>query len=203
MPQVQFLKSLQSLKRQLLDLKAIKTILTYWILYGGRRALLTSPYLWLSIVFSLLLCPLWWPYSANSAAWADLALSILPNMLGFSMGGMAILLAFSDCIVFRTISESGKPNSFFMSTIANFFHIIFVQVLAIIVSFLDMAFHLLITSAVGFSLLMYSILLVVAIAGQLLHFGRVFNAAGSLLEGSKPRVQIRRCPKRHRLRRTA
>lgn len=97
----------------------------YWSLYGGLGAILTSPYFHFSVILALVVSP----YDG----WADQALEIMPNILGFSLGGYAILLAFSN-ERFLSIISSGT-NSAFLSVSSTFAHFIFVQISTILFAF--------------------------------------------------------------------
>src|SRR5205814_6637527 len=81
-----------------------ETLLKYWRVYGGSRALFRSPAFLLSVLLSTICYPLWW--SANSSA--PLVLSVVPNLLGFSIGAMAVVLAFPTTTVFEIITEGGR-----------------------------------------------------------------------------------------------
>ncbi|WP_245294642.1 hypothetical protein [Rhizobium rhizosphaerae] len=118
--------------------------------------------------------------------WAQTAIDTVPSMLGFSMGGMAIMLAFSNASIFRAITQSGSPTSYFVTVVANFYHFILVQTLAIILALLCMAYPNDGTSVVGFLSFTYAILVGLATAGQLLGTAQIFNASGSLPERDDP-----------------
>src|ERR1035437_3917058 len=61
----------------------------YWASYGGWKALIFSPYLHCAVLISILAYGL-----SDARRWSELAISILPNVLGFSVGGYAILMSF-------------------------------------------------------------------------------------------------------------
>src|SRR5437879_3044809 len=63
----------------------------YWRAYGGLRALLRSPYFHGALLLTALLSPAW-----TSGAWWSNVLQVLPNIVGFSIGGYAIWLGFGD-----------------------------------------------------------------------------------------------------------
>ncbi|WP_241971160.1 hypothetical protein [Actinobacillus lignieresii] len=100
----------------------------YWKSYGGVSALVLSPYLHLAI----LLLPLSY-YQWTHRDWWDLSLAILPNLLGFSLGGFAIFLGLGD-EVFRSIlatKDTNSKSSTYVVVSATFVHFIIVQALAI------------------------------------------------------------------------
>jgi hypothetical protein len=160
-----------------LDNGAAKTFKIYWGLYGGWRALATSPFLYLAVILTALLRPFWSSVAADgSVTWAQVAIDIVPSMLGFSMGGMAIMLAFSDGKFFTAITQKGKADSFFVKVVASFYHFIVVQSSALIFALVGKAYSHPVLSGVGVGLLLYAMLTAVAVAGQLLHAARIFNA---------------------------
>lgn len=98
---------------------------SYWAAYGGWHALKTSPFFWLSIVFTLLVTPTW-----RHAGWWDTVNDAIPSLLGFSLGGMAILLAFGDDDFRKLTARAGGEWSPFVKMSAAFLHFIVVQTLA-------------------------------------------------------------------------
>jgi len=102
----------------------------YWTAYGGARALVRSFYLHLSIVLLLLTFNAW-----TAPAWWDQSLSVLPNLLGFTLGGFAIFIGFGD-EKFRSLlaepEEDASQPTIYVSLCSTFVHFILVQVLALI-----------------------------------------------------------------------
>lgn len=141
--------------------------------------MLTSAYLYVAAIITACLYPLWGSAAAQKD-WPQIAIDVIPSMLGFSMGGMAIMLAFSNRTIFSAISQKGRPDSFFMKVIANFFHFILMQTSAIVLSLLTKAYGTLPLSAAAFFVFVYAILVGLATAGQLLRTAQIFNAAGSI-----------------------
>ena len=114
--------------------------------------------------------------------WAQLPLSVLPNILGFSMGGMAIVLAFAGSSIFRIITESGAENSFFIKIVASFFHFILVQTVAIILGLICRIYPNVVLSFFGYTAMCYAIMVALATAAQLFNTARVANEAAPLSE---------------------
>lgn len=115
---------------------------TYWISYGGWSAALGSPYLWISILLTALLSPLW-----LRPDWWSTVLNVMPNVLGFSIGGFAIFLAFGDegfrhMIGGREVDDGDDEPTPYLQFSATFLHFIVVQVLAILVSLCAKSFYL-------------------------------------------------------------
>lgn len=104
-------------------------IIRYWHVYGGHKALLKSTYLWLAVILTILLYPQW-----SKPGWWNDVLSIMPSMLGFSLGGYAMWMAIGDDDFRKLISgedEDGKPSPY-MEVNSAFVHFIILQLLAII-----------------------------------------------------------------------
>jgi hypothetical protein len=120
----------------------------YFKAYGGAAGLLRSPYLHLSVVVTGLSFHVW-----SQPGWWERPVSILPNVLGFSLGGFAIWLASGD-EKFRSklagrrvsISPTGKPvtspeESPYLAVSATFTHYVVVQVMCLIYSLVCMALN--------------------------------------------------------------
>lgn len=123
----------------------------------------------------------------GESVWTDVSVSILPSLMGFSIGGMAIFLSFSNSKFLNLIQKKGDPASLYMKICATFLHFILIQTLAIMFILFDKAAHyacggLLRTaiSGVGFFLFVYGVLGALAIGGLLLQMARIFNAQAGL-----------------------
>ncbi|MCL1076501.1 hypothetical protein [Shewanella dokdonensis] len=120
----------------------------YWIAYGGFRALFTSSYFWISIVLTAVLFPHW-----TKPNWWNDVLSIMPSVLGFSLGGFAMWMAIGDDDFRKLIagSEMNQPNqnsneengkvSSYMQVNSAFVHFILLQMLAIFCAVLAKAYY--------------------------------------------------------------
>src|SRR3569832_245229 len=106
----------------------------FWKIRGGWSDLIRSPYSLVSLglmvpTFHLWLFTPWWELSA----------SILPNLLGFSLGGYAIMLAFGDdrfkALLARKsklANASSEEPSLYLKSSAIFLHFILVQLMALV-----------------------------------------------------------------------
>jgi len=105
-------------------------VLRYWKVYGGWSGLWGSPYFHVAILFSLFFYPYW-----QGAKWWESSLSILPNIIGFSLGGYAIWLGFGDerFQSFIAKKKNGRPSSY-MAVSATFAHFIVVQIIALLMA---------------------------------------------------------------------
>lgn len=106
-------------------------IIFYWDAYGRFPALIKSPYLHISLAFTAFFYPEW-----SSNRWWLTVLSVIPNLLGFTLGGYAILLAVGDD-GFRkliTAKEPGEKHSIFISVSSSFVHFIVLQLTALLLA---------------------------------------------------------------------
>jgi hypothetical protein len=154
----------------------------YWIIYGGTRALLKSPYLHVAFVLSAVCV---WRWAAieqmeNVTRASDIAISAIPNLLGFTVGALAIVLAFSSAKIFKTLAEEGAPFSFFMKLTANLVHFILVQVLALVCGIIAKITDARALDVVTLILLFYAILCTLSAALQLFQTAVIYNAHASL-----------------------
>ena len=148
----------------------------YWRIYGGWKALLTSPYFHLAVILTAVCYPLWSKAGTESA---DLAISVIPSVMAFSLGGMAIVLAFSGGRFLTVIRQGGDDASLFMTVIANFFHFLVIQTLALISALVALSFpKLLVPSGVAFFFLAYSVTAAIASAASLFNVSRIYNVVG-------------------------
>jgi hypothetical protein len=78
--------------------------------------------------------------------WWDVSLGVLPNIIGFALGGYAIWLGFGDEQFRNLISEKTESNGYspYLEVSATFAHFILVQLLALIMALLAKAtsFHI-------------------------------------------------------------
>jgi hypothetical protein len=158
-----------------------KVVTKYWSVYGGWSALFRSPFLWIAIAFSLITAPAWLEVDDKGIrVWSQLPLSIIPNILGFSMGGMAIMLSFTGSKVFKHITQDGQDDSYFLKVVAAFFHFITVQTLALFFGLFCRIYSFVAFSFIGYVVMCYALLIALATASQLFNTARVANIAASI-----------------------
>lgn len=87
----------------------IRSLASYVHYYGGLRAIPRSGYFWWALALALVSTRLWY----DAAGWIETASAILPNLLGFTLGGLAILLAIGDDDFRRKLvrGASGRPGA--------------------------------------------------------------------------------------------
>jgi hypothetical protein len=106
----------------------------YWGDYGGWSDFLLSPLLHFSLVISATSYAAW-----TKADWVDLPLSLLPNLLGFSLGAYALIFSLADERLLAALNapnEDGGPTNLRMIN-ATFLHFILVQTAAIIFALMN------------------------------------------------------------------
>ena len=113
----------------------------FWMAYGGAKALLCSPYLYAA----LMLAPLCWG-TWSEPNWWDTVISVLPNLIGFTLGGFAILVSFGDARFIASLAaeeEDPAQPTVYRELCATFVHFILVQVGALILAIVTkgMRFH--------------------------------------------------------------
>lgn len=120
---------------------------TYWRAYGGLQALIQSFYLLVAVALLALTFNTWRAPALVGpnewSAWWDQSISVLPNLLGFTLGGFAIFIGFGDEKFRQLLSEQEAGSRLFendyVQLCATFVHFIVVQVLALLAAILGKA----------------------------------------------------------------
>jgi len=138
----------------------------YWYAYGGKKALLNSPYVYLAFLIALVIrCS-----DAVTGAnwdWSGKTLDVLPDLLGFTLGGYAILVGFGDKEFLNVLRGGGGngTSSPYMQVNGAFVHFILAQVIALLAALITNALNIqnsFLVNLVGSFLLIYALLTVVA-----------------------------------------
>lgn len=139
-----------------------KVIRLYWSIYGGWKALVLSPYFHFSIILTVLMSHFW-----KNEAWWDVAISVLPSIIGFALGGYAIWLGFGDEKFRNLITENSDNNNHspYLEVSATFAHFIMVQLLALFVAIIAKAMNFPISEIQWFN----NILIGLSISQELVH----------------------------------
>ena len=102
----------------------------YWSAYGGITALLRSLYFHLAVLLTAILWGQW-----TKEGWWDLPLSVLPNVIGFSVGGYALLLSFGDEKFQNLMARAEvRGSNAFIDLCASFTHFVLMQFLALLIA---------------------------------------------------------------------
>lgn len=178
-----------------------RVIRSYWEIYGGFKGLFTSPYFCTAILISIVGYPVW-----MNKDWWELPLSILPNMLGFSLAGYAIFLAFGND-GFRSFLSKAKigSSSAYVSLTTTFMHFVVLQVISLLLAltakFLSLtmvslppcfAMALLVAQKswwfLCFTLFLYSLTTSLASVVAIFRIVRMFDLFVRSVEAGKPRA---------------
>jgi len=110
-----------------------RIIARYWKAYGGLNAVVGSPYFRAACVLTAVTYGSW-----IDKHWWDQVLAILPNLMGFSLGAIAIFIGIGSESFRRLISRRREAeldvDSPFLKTTATFAHFVLVQTAAILVA---------------------------------------------------------------------
>ena len=158
----------------------------YWAAYGGLGSLLRSPYLHLALVLLAFTAPFW-----LRPNWWDQCLAVLPNLLGFTLGGFAIFIGFGD-EKFRALlaEDDGAPVNAYVALCATFVHFIVVQSLALLAAVLAKAWWFYapwmdplrsalpllngLGAAIGYGLFLYALCSVLAATMHIFRIARMY-----------------------------
>jgi hypothetical protein len=102
--------------------------------------------------------------------WPDDVVAIVPSVLGFSLGGYAMLLAFGDVKFLQLLAEPEEEGavSYYVALNASFVHFIVVQILALVMALIGKAYVTeplcvwTVPSAIAYFVFLYSIMAALA-----------------------------------------
>lgn len=109
-----------------------KSFMLYFSSYGGIKSLFLSLYFWISLLLAIVSYFFNFEYidpEVTKWSWVNSAKSIFPSILGFSLGGYAILIGFGDEKFLNVLRMKDKDEevSPYMKINASFLHFIFIQ----------------------------------------------------------------------------
>jgi hypothetical protein len=150
----------------------------YWKAYGRIMAVIVSPYFHAAILCSLIIFPFW--TGKEVGAWFDLCISFMPNSLGFTVAGYAILLAFGDSAFRQLLAGTKDSNggvSAFIEVNSTFVHFIILQVLALVIALIGKAWCLKsgIFAFIGVVVFIYAITLILAATMAILRLSKWYD----------------------------
>lgn len=154
---------------------------TFWKTYGGLSGVLGSPYFIFSVILSCCTYPIWKGQLENYY-WYDPCIEIIPNLLGFTLGGFAIWLAFGDD-GFRTVMAGESPNeqtkapSPFMKVNSTFLHFIILQTISLFLSIISKVWSINsgIFAFIGWTVFLYALATAFAAAFAILTLSGLFD----------------------------
>jgi len=191
--------------------KAIRSIwVRYWNAYGGIRALVRSIFLWIALVLTLLGWSFW-----SKDNWWEVPISVLPNLLGFSLGGLAILLGLiqpKTMVILSQKSDDEKASTMSQFTAA-FTHFVLVQASALVTAIVfkslkladveqanmltSIGSFLVAVSFIGWWLFIYAVLLVFAVVIEVFRISEILQTLSKIPDDSshdmpeKPKGEVR------------
>lgn len=109
----------------------------YFEVYGGWEELIKSRYSHVALLITILCFP-YWLYKD----WWEDVLSIIPNLLGFTLGGYAMLMAFGDSEFHKELATKGDSRySPLMRVNSTFVHFILLQVLSLVFAIIVKSYY--------------------------------------------------------------
>ncbi|NRB17708.1 MAG: hypothetical protein HRU33_09130 [Rhodobacteraceae bacterium] len=98
--------------------------------YGGIKAVINSWYFWVAAFLTALSYD-----SIFDFSWADITLSVLPSLTGFTIAAFAIIFAILDAELLKKLMvPDGKGHSPISSIASSIGHAVFIQVSALILA---------------------------------------------------------------------
>lgn len=168
----------------------------YWHAYGGFAAVLRSPYTWLAVLITAVCFPVW-----TSPEWWELPIGALPDLMGFTLGGLAVFLGLSQASVLRALTrrvEDEERVSDLQIIVASFVHFVVVQGVALITAVICKSLHVPVptyypftlvdpqtwavlttfsSGLLGFFLFVYALVLALATTMSVFRVARILEAA--------------------------
>jgi hypothetical protein len=169
----------------------------YWKIYGGWKDFIKSPYLHVAFLFTFI----FFPYGKKGSEWWDLPIDVLPNLVGFSLGGYAIFLALGDdgfkkIIAGKDRLENTEDASPYLHANTTFFHFIVTQISSLLISIFtkimtdavrdeagNIPMFLDVISFLNFSLFLYAITLTIGATVELYRLAGWYDKHAEYLKG--------------------
>lgn len=156
----------------------IKSFCLYWRCYGGFSSLLSSFYFWIALDITLVI--VWFNHDKEELwQWHTDVIDILPSILGFALGGYAILAGFGNEKFLSVMrgKETKKDISPYMVVNASFFHFIFIEFISLIYAIFFKIFNCnnLYLYYLGIFLFFYALFTIVSTAFSVLNLADWFD----------------------------
>lgn len=171
-----------------------QTLRSYLVIYGGWRMLCSSPYWHLSLLLTICSYKQW-----TGAQWQDTVTSVMPNLLGFTLAGYAVILSFGDEKFRVLISQKGRfKYSPFLSYSTTFLHFVIIQSISLIFAITykstdGMQIPWILRyglSVIGYWIFLYSLCFAVAAGLAIYKLGRAFEKIKSQEPRHQERIEI-------------
>ncbi|HZT55823.1 MAG TPA: hypothetical protein VFA35_06330, partial [Burkholderiaceae bacterium] len=108
-------------------LRTLGVLAFVWGMGGGLKGALRSFDFWLALVVWLLSIGLW-----TTPKWTDTVISVLPNLLGFTLGGYTVFLGFGSDSFKGAITAESERDSVYLSVSSAFMLFVGVQLFALL-----------------------------------------------------------------------
>ena len=166
-----------------------KSFMLYFSSYGGIKSLFLSVYFWTSILLAVASYYFNFKYidpKIEKWSWINSAKSIFPSILGFSLGGYAILIGFGDEKFLDALRMKNKDEKIspYMKINASFLHFIFIQFVCLFfasVAEMTHSEYILPIYFLGNTIFFYAICSVIATAFTVLHVASWFDEMPRIL----------------------
>jgi hypothetical protein len=122
----------------LAKLKEQSSLSFYFTVYGGWKELYRSEYSRFACIIALICFPYW-----SSNLWWDDVIGVIPNLLGFTLGGYAMLMAFGEPLFQKQLAakKAQSENSALIQINSTFVHFIVLQIASILVAFICKSYY--------------------------------------------------------------
>lgn len=140
----------------------------YWEAYGGFKSIIHSRWMWLSILLTVALYPLWLFQN-----WQSIVLGIIPSLLGFSIGAMAIIFVLPSTALFKFIVWEG--NSYYLELTARFVHFVLSQLVSVVITLLSYTYKFPVLDCLGFLSFIYALSICAATVFSLFGMAQIYQ----------------------------
>lgn len=104
-----------------------KILLLAWQIAGGKREFFKSGDFWITFILLFICMPAW-----MTDGWWSQPIGVIPNLLGFTLGGFAIFLGFGTDDFKEEIADENELKSLYLSVSAAFLLFVAFQVAALL-----------------------------------------------------------------------
>lgn len=171
----------------------LENVSKYWSIYGGVWAILSSPFFHAAIVVGIISTPFW-----SAEKWWETILGIVPDTIGFTIGGYAILVAFGDEDFRKRIAgkrHQKDEESPFMDVSASLLHSVILQATCMLLALVANSIFFLspaglgdsaswvwylpagLFSFIGYTTFLYALFTIVAVGLNIFRVSRWFDYA--------------------------
>lgn len=176
----------------------------FWKAYGGFSPIFKSTYFILAVALNLFCWGLW-----SEPNWWDLVFSVIPNLLGFTLGGFAIFVGFGDEKFTSSLAEpetDPTTPSVYREFCATFVHFIIVQVAALLLAVISKGMYFqtdwpqwavtaikignVFWGAICFNVFLYALTSVLAIGFHVFRIANMYEMHHQMIESAKQELKV-------------